>query len=123
MTKPRTSTTRELFGILGSHPDASVLQSSWNAYFAENGIDAFMDKYATTEENLPERLSEMFHFDRRGYIVAPKLQEAIVPLLDDASAERVDTVWNDGGILHGYLLCTEGKNREKQMQSRLQLWL
>jgi shikimate 5-dehydrogenase len=109
MTKPRTSPNRELFGVLGANPNASAIQKEWNAYFLKEGIDGFMDKYECTEANLPERLSEMYHFDRRMYIVGSALQEAICPLLDhlDASAEgegRADTVVNKGGVLTGYFV-------------------
>ena len=109
MTKPRLSTTRELYGIIGKFPNASAIQRVWNAYFTEEGIDAFMDRYPTTIDTLPERLSEMFHFDRRLYLVGEDLQEGIVPLLDalDKSAqqaERVELVINRGGVLHGCLL-------------------
>ncbi len=108
MTKPRLSTTRELFGILGSYPDASVLQRDWNAYFAKEGMDAFCDRYPTKEDQLPERLSEMFHFDRRGYIIGSRLQEAIFPLLDaiDSSVTdgKVNVVKNEGGVLTGFFL-------------------
>jgi shikimate 5-dehydrogenase len=106
VTKPRTSTTRELYGIIGKIPNAGAVQSQWNAFFAKEGMDAFMDKYPTTVATLPERLSEMFHFDRRLYLVGKPLQEAIIPLLDalDQSAEEggVDCVVNNGGVLTGY---------------------
>jgi len=109
MTKPRNSTTRELFGIIGKIPNAGKVQSEWNAFFKEKGMDAFMDRYATTVDNLPERLSEMFHFDRRMYIVGKLLQKAIIPLLDvlDASAEKegsVNVVLNEGGVMKGLFL-------------------
>tara|TARA_Y100000310_G_scaffold286539_1_gene310831 strand:+ start:74 stop:454 length:381 start_codon:yes stop_codon:yes gene_type:complete len=107
MTKPRVSTTRELFGIIGAHPQASALQREWNAYFTQEGLDAFLDRYPTKEEQLPERLSEMFHFDRRAYIVGNRLQEAIIPLLDHveksaADDGRVTVVLNRGGEFWGY---------------------
>jgi len=107
MSKPRTSAEREIFGIVGKHENARTIQRDWNAYFATKGIDAFMDKYECTQESLPERLSEMYHFDRRAYIVSFSLQKAICPLLDslDASAEgegRVSVVRNNGGVLTGY---------------------
>jgi len=105
MTKPRLSTTRELYGILGAHPQASTLQREMNAIFDAEGIDAFCDRYPTNVDQIPERLSEMFHFDRRAYIVGSKLQEAILPLLDvvDTSG-AVDLVLNKGGVLTGYFL-------------------
>ncbi|MBU0766206.1 hypothetical protein KKF55_00235 [Patescibacteria group bacterium] len=106
MTRPRLSTTRELYGIIGKIPDSGKLQSEWNKFFEKEGIDAFMDKYPTTVETLPERLSEMFHFDRRAYIVGDKLQEAIIPLLDQIDElaiekGRVNLVLNIGGVLTG----------------------
>lgn len=106
MTKPRDNPNRELFGVLGSLKNTSAEKKWWNARFAEEGIDAFLDYYPTKEEELPERLSEMFHFDRRGYIVADSLQKAIVPLLDslDESAKKggkASVITNKGGILIG----------------------
>lgn len=101
MTRPRISPSRELFGILGSLENTSEVLKAWNSRFEEEGIDAYMDRYTTTSENLPERLSEMFHFDRRGYIVSSSLEEAVVPLLDEIEGERVNTVFNDRGVLKG----------------------
>ncbi|MDO8468348.1 MAG: hypothetical protein Q7S29_01155, partial [Candidatus Peribacter sp.] len=115
MTKPRTSPNRELYGLIGSVPDASKILKEWNAHFREQGMDASMDVYPTTEKNLPERLSEMFHFDRRGYIVGKDLAKTIIPLLDSvepaarrrpssakaSEGEGVAFVWNEGGILKG----------------------
>lgn len=114
MTKPRTNPHRELFGIIGKIDDVSSEKKWWNARFLKEGLDAYMDSYPTKERELPERLSEMFHFDRRGYIVGKPLQIAIIPLLDriDASAEgegRVDFVVNNGGVMTGYFL----ESREK----------
>jgi len=114
VTKPRTNPDRLLFGIIGKVDDISSEKKWWNARFLKEGLDAYMDSYPTKEKEIPERLSEMFHFDRRGYIVGKPLQEAIIPLLDhlDASAEgegRVDFVANTGGIMTGYFL----QDREK----------
>lgn len=89
-------------------PDASKILKEWNAAFRKKGMDASMDVYPTTEKNLPERLSEMFHFDRRGYIVSKDLSKAIIPLLDhvepDARKRGVAFVRNEGGLLCGSLL-------------------
>jgi len=68
-----------------------------------------MDRYTTTEEELPNRLSEMFHFDRRlALVIGENLQCALPPLLDglDASVQegRVDTILNRGGVLTGFFL-------------------
>lgn len=109
MTKPRTNPDRQLFGVIGTVDDVSALRKQWNTFFEAQGMDAFMDYYPTPEAELPERLSEMFHFDRRGYIVGKPLQKAIIPLLDqlDESAREegsVDTVANIGGVLTGYFL-------------------
>ncbi|HBH20083.1 MAG TPA: hypothetical protein DDX11_03885 [Candidatus Peribacter riflensis] len=115
MTKPRPSPHRELYGIIGHVPDASRILKQWNAAFRERGIDASLDVYPTTEKNLPERLSEMFHFDRRGYLVGNDLSKVIIPLLDRvepaarrrpssakaSEGEGVAFVWNEGGILKG----------------------
>ncbi|MDD5041663.1 MAG: hypothetical protein PHX87_04640 [Candidatus Peribacteraceae bacterium] len=105
MTKPRKSIHRELFGIIGHVPDASAILREWNAAFRKMGMDASMDVYPTTAENLPERLSEMFHFDRRGYVVGENLSKKIIPLLDriTSAARRrgVTFVWNEKGVLKG----------------------
>ena len=121
MTKPRINPDRELFGIIGKVNDISAQKKWWNARFKEEGKDAFMDSYPTKEREIPERLSEMFHFDRRGYIVGKPLQEAIIPLLDHigTSAEgegRVDFVANTGGVMTGYFL----QNREIMWMQVLQ---
>lgn len=107
MTRPRSDSSREIFGILGRDPRAAELERAWNAFFREQGMDAVLSRYPATQATLPERLSEMFHFDRRGYIVGLPLQKAIIPLLDaiDPAAEgegRVDTVVNRGGVFTGY---------------------
>lgn len=120
MTRPRISTERKLFGIVGVIPERSTKQANWNAFFDKENIDAFIDHYPTVETDLPERLSEMFHFDRRGYIIGEEFQEVILPMLDslDSSAserKRVDTVWNDNGVLRGYFL-------EGSQEDRWKLW-
>lgn len=112
MTKPRTNPDRQLFGVIGVINDVSTLRSEWNTWFEAEGIDAFMGYYPTKEAELPDRLSEMFHFDRRGYIVGKALGKAIIPLLDhlDSTAVEegsVDTVVNDGGVFTGYFLQTD----------------
>lgn len=109
VTKPRTSVRRELYGFIGTSSEAKHILREWNARFRERGIDASMDFYPTTEKNLPERLSEMFHFDRRGYVVGKELQKRIVPLLDrlDGKAQRqkkVDWVLNRKGVMTGFWL-------------------
>ncbi|MCB9808422.1 hypothetical protein H6770_04170 [Candidatus Peribacteria bacterium] len=112
--------TRQLFGIVGSVDDVSAMKREWNAYFAKQEMDAFMDSYPTKEEELPERLSEMFHFDRRGYIVGKSLQKAIIPLLDSLDSSvgegSVDTVTNTDGVLNGSW--TGGDNDQRKT-----LWL
>ena len=121
MTNPRINPTRELFGILGSLDNVSDEMSWWNRQFVQKGLDAALSRYPTQTTELPERLSEMFHFDRRGYIVGKGLTEAIIPLLDsiDASAMEegsVDTVLNRGGIMTGFFC---GNDRQK----RWDIWL
>ena len=102
MTKPRISPERELMGLLGSVPQASRLQKAWNAFLREQGRDAFVDKYSCTTEVIPERLSEMYHFDRRWYIVAPALQHSISTHLDVVHDVPVTCILNKEGVLHGY---------------------
>lgn len=114
MTKPRISTTRELCGLLGTFENASQILKCWNHYFADNDMDAFMDRYPCTTENLPERLSEMFHFDRRFYFVSEPLQKVIVPLLDSCDTDAVNVVINRGGALYGYQM-TEAEMQPKKL--------
>lgn len=118
MTKPRMSPTRELFGVIGKIPNRSETLKTWNAYFTRTGHDAFMDYYPTTPDTLPERLSEMFHFDRRGYIVSPDLSEALIPLLDSCASSHVDTIVNDNGVLRGFFVGCENTD----VHARLNLW-
>lgn len=106
MSKPRISTTRELYGILGKLPDRSQVQREWNRYFTAKNLDATLTYYPATEATLPERLSEMYHFDRRAYIVGSALNETIMPYMDclHASAAeegRVNLVVNRNGALEG----------------------
>lgn len=129
MTKPRKSVHRELYGFIGkSSPsvparagEAAEVLREWNAHFRREGIDASMDVYPTTQENLPERLSEMFHFDRCGYIVSKDLSRAIIPLLDrvDLAARRrgVGFVWNNAGVLRGCSLLSGSKKGELEWQA------
>ena len=111
MTKPRTNSSRELFGILGTHPERSALQRTWNAYFTTQGIDAFLDYYPTTIAKIPERLSEMYHFDRRAYIVGSALFEAISSYVDvcHSSATEQGTItilYNRNGVVEGWYIPT-----------------
>ncbi len=82
------------------------MQREWNRYFREHDMDAFLDRYPADKTNLHERLSEMFHFDRRIYVVAPRLQHLVTPLLDhlDTSVEngKVTLILNCNGVLTGY---------------------
>jgi len=70
-----------------------------------------MVHYPATIQTLPERLSEMFHFDRRLYAVDPALQSEVMKLLDEVSTEaikqgRVNLVRNRGGVLQGHYVDT-----------------
>ena len=63
----------------------------------------------------PERLSEMFQFDRRLYIVGPELKEGIIPLLDCvgnsvSEREMLNVVYNDLGVLKGCFIDIDNKN-------------
>ena len=111
MTRPRKSPEREIYGIIGKLKDASNIQKEWNAYFKRKGIDAFMARYPTKTSELPERLSEMFHFDRRMYLVGEDLQESVDRMLDklDKSADegKVSIIKNEGGILIGFFQKTD----------------
>ncbi len=109
MTKPRNAIHRELYGVLGSFPEAGKTIARWNKSFTEKGIDAWMAKYPATKATLPERLSEMFHFDRRAYIVSPVLKKEVMVFLDQLSKKaqqegRVNTIVNERGVLTGDLL-------------------
>ena len=106
MTRPRKSPDREIFGILGKLKNASKIQKEWNKYFKEKGIDAFMARYPAKIDQLPERLSEMFHFDRRMYLVGEELQELVGQLLDElhdsVDEGKVTIIKNEGGIFTGF---------------------
>lgn len=116
---------RSVCGLIGPRCIADA-RKFWNALFLEQGIDAFFDCYkASTIADLELRLAEMFHLDRRGYLVVPALQELIIPLLDqlDQSATgegRADTVVNNGGVICGYFL---GDWNDRAVTERiLKLW-
>lgn len=96
---------------------SSAILRKWNGFLRESDIDGSMDRYPCTEAMIPERLSEMLHFDRRGYIVSASLQIPVAAFMDrlDASAQKcnaVDTVVNDGGVLIGYW--TDGDDALRQ---------
>lgn len=117
MTKPRTAIHRELFGILGSFPVAGKEMARWNKSFAKQGIDAWMSKYPATVKTIPERLSEMFHFDRRAYLVSPSLEKVVLPFLDRLETHakqegRVNTILNERGVLVGALLTEEEREQK-----------
>ncbi|MFH0770516.1 MAG: hypothetical protein V1926_04015 [Candidatus Peregrinibacteria bacterium] len=107
MSKPRKNPHREIYGLLGSFPDASKLLKEWNERFRKQGIDATMEEYPATEKNLPERLSEMFYFDRRMYLVSSDLSCVLLRFLDEvtpmARKRGVRVVENRGGVLTGKL--------------------
>ncbi len=120
VTKPRISTDRVLLGILGRCPDSSAVLREWNVLLRSAGIDGSMDRYPCSEQTIPERLSEMVHFDRRGYIVASSLQSAMLHAMDNldpstVSSQKVDTILNDGGVLTGYFV-------EGDHSLRRQIW-
>ena len=119
MTKPKANAGRECFGIVASRIPSSALKA-WNGLFLEEGRDAVMSAYPTEVKLLPERLSEMFHFDRRGYVVeGVPLQRAVIPLLDELDrtvSSRVDTILNRSGLLVGYFFAGEDAKRRR-------LWL
>lgn len=122
MTKSREDTAKELFGIIGVHDKRSEKLRWWNAYFVGAKINASMEYYPTQEEGIAERLSEMFHFDRRGYIVGKPLQKAIIPLLDSCDSSvfaqeeegSVDTIVNRGGVLVGFL-CGDSDEKRRSI--------
>jgi shikimate 5-dehydrogenase len=118
MTKPRVSTERILLGVLGSSADSSAILREWNSYLRSAGIDGSMDRYPCSEKTIPERMSEMVHFDRRGYIVAPALQTAMLSAMDtlDSSAiqsHKVDTIINDNGVLTGFWMNGDSSSRRE----------
>lgn len=123
MTKSRISTTRVLLGVLGASSQTSKILREWNRMLREEKIDGSMDRYPCTAVTLPERLSEMLHFDRRGYIIIPALHQPILPLMDilDTSAKKrgaVDTVVNNGGVLTGHWTNDDDALRQELWLSR-----
>ena len=65
-----------------------------------------MARYPAKIDQLPERLSEMFHFDRRMYLVGEELQELVGQLLDElhdsVDEGKVTIIKNEGGIFTGF---------------------
>lgn len=117
MTKSRTATGRILLGILGKSSQSSRILREWNKFLRESGIDGSLDRYPCTENTIPERLSEMLHFDRCGYIVAEPLQKNMMGFMDhlDSSTQEhkaVDTVVNDGGVLTGFWTNSDDTRRK-----------
>jgi shikimate 5-dehydrogenase len=116
---------RVVCGLLGSRCTGEA-RKVWNAAFKGAGLDAFFDFYRTGNRHDAElRLSEMFLLERRGYAIDPKLQKEIVTLLDvlDTSATtegKVDTVWNDGGVLYGFFL--GATKDDKKIPERMKTW-
>jgi shikimate 5-dehydrogenase len=116
---------RSVCGLLGPRCIAGE-RKRWNALFREEGIDAFFDCYkASSVSDLELRLAEMFHLERRGYLVVPSLQVLIIPLLDQldvsvAGEGRVDTVVNNGGVLCGY--CMGDWNDQEVTKRILEVW-
>ena len=111
MAKPRPDTVREIYGLLGRFTNRAQLLQSWNKYLLEEGSGGSMVHYPTTAQTLPERLSEMFHFDRRLYVVDPALQFEVMKFLDEVSTEakkqgRVNLIRNRGGVLQGHYVDT-----------------
>ncbi len=110
-------------GLIGPKCTSNA-RTTWNANFAERKIDAFFDFYRTIgKEQLELRLSEMFLLERRGYVIAPELQQDAVKLMDrlDESAEKngkVDTVLNERGVLVGYAF----EGRDDKDEARMSLW-
>ncbi len=98
----------------------------WNQAFSHGKNSAFFDCYRTkTIADLELRLSEMFHLERRGYVIADDFSVTIIPLLDiiDASAKnagRVDTVVNRGGVLSGAYVAATRENL--CIEERMNLW-
>lgn len=95
--------------MIGRFANSSTIQKEWNEFFKKEGRDAYFDKYPTTISTIPERLSEMFHFDRRLYVVGDSLQAEICFSLDalDSSAQKsgkVNVILNEDGVLKGFFL-------------------
>lgn len=101
MTKPRINVDRKLYGIIGKVRDGSKLQSAWNAWLEQHDIDGFADRYPTSVDMIPERLSEMFHFDRKLYVIAPDLRREVATYLDRFDHDEPDVIVNERGVLHG----------------------
>ena len=93
---------RTIVGFIGAKNTVD-LRKEWNDRFLAEGRDAFFDFYRTEPQDLELRLSEMFHLQRRGYIVSEELCELVIPLLDrvDTADKKVDVIVNDGGVLVG----------------------
>lgn len=96
-----------VFGLLSARCTGRA-RAVWNLLLREQGIDGFFDFYPTSgERELTLRLAEMFHLDRRAYVLSGPLQDIVRPLLDrmDSSVtdeKAVDTIINTGGVLVGF---------------------
>ncbi len=78
-----------------------------NAAFQALGIDAVYLAFDVTPERLPDAVNAIRAFRMRGVNLSMPHKEAVVPLLNEVSAEvrltgSVNTVVNDAGYLTGY---------------------
>jgi len=119
MTRPAMSTGRILLGVLGKIENLSSVRSAFDKFINNNELDVSFDYYATKPGELHERLSEMWHHDRRGYVLADDLQAAIIPLLDTIEGDKVNVIVNDNGTIIGKWLPLDFNNPTRVVE---QLW-
>jgi shikimate 5-dehydrogenase len=98
-----------VFGLIGPKC-ASNARKTWNELLQHRRIDGFFDFYRTeTSHDLVTRFSEMFLLERRGYLIAGRLQADAVKLMDVLTQEakremKVDVVKNERGVLIGHFM-------------------
>jgi shikimate 5-dehydrogenase len=116
------NTGRMLLGVLGKVENLSSIRSAFDGFINKQQLDVSFDYYTTKPEELHERLSEMFHHDRRGYLLAEDLQTAIVPLLDEQRSEKVNVILNDNGTMIGLWLDLPFDEPENVVEKLWEIW-
>ncbi len=122
MTRPNMNTGRILLGVLGKVENLSSIRSHFDLFINKQQLDVSFDYYQTKPSELHERLSEMWHHDRRGYLLAEQLQQAIIPLLDECKYERVNVIVNNKGRMIGAWLDIDFSNAVNTVEKLWEVW-
>jgi shikimate 5-dehydrogenase len=116
------NTGRILLGVLGKVENLSSIRSHFDLFINKQQLDVSFDYYQTKPSELHERLSEMWHHDRRGYLLAEQLQQAIIPLLDECKYERVNVIVNNKGRMIGAWLDIDFSNAVNTVEKLWEVW-